>query len=101
MKKIISVIFVFVFSITIGYCQEKEKQELPDYKALAEQCKEKTSVGCCMASVRAMEEGKYLLDTGKTFKDTTCPKGYEPNMMRCIDSYRWCVPVKNEKSSNH
>ncbi|MFH0754346.1 MAG: hypothetical protein V2A70_07260 [Candidatus Omnitrophota bacterium] len=48
-----------------------------------------------MASVRAMEKGQYLLDTGKSFKETTCPDGYEPDMMKCLDSFRWCMPVKS------
>lgn len=95
MKKTISGVLFFFFLVTAGYCQEKEASKLPDYKALAEKCKKASSVGCCMASVRAMEKGKYLLDTGKSFKDTTCPSGYQPDMMICIDSYRWCIPVKS------
>lgn len=67
---------------------------LPNYKALAEECKKAVSVGCCLASVRAMEEGKYFQDTGKTFQETTCPDAYKPSMLKCPDSYRWCIPVK-------
>ncbi len=73
-------------------CEFKEcpSQSLPDYEALKEACKEKQSVSCCLASVLAMQEGGYMLDEGKTFETSTCPQGYKPNMMRCVDSYRWC-----------
>jgi len=83
-----------------GFWKEKVNLGLPDYKALARECQKKQSVGCCMASVRAMEKGQFMLDTGKTFAETTCPKGYAPNMMKCIDSYRWCIPKRN-KSEKH
>ena len=73
--------------------EESPKMILPDYKVLAKECKKKLSVECCLASVRAMELGQYLLDTGKTFGETTCPDGFQPNMMRCPDSYRWCIPA--------
>lgn len=94
MKKIIPGILVLFLLAAVCSGQEKAAITLPDYKALAEECKKAVSVGCCLASVRAMEEGKYFQDTGKTFKETTCPEGYQPNMMRCPDSYRWCIPAK-------
>jgi hypothetical protein len=100
MKKIILGVLFLSFFVTVGYCQEKASATLTNYKALAEQCKKASSVGCCMASVRAMEKGKYMLDTGKSFKNTTCPVGYQPTMMRCIDSYRWCVPVRPIPQNN-
>ncbi len=93
MRKIVLGFLILLFFLPVGYGQKNEALNLPDYKVLAEDCNKVGSVGCCKASVRRMEKGKYLLDTGKSFKETTCPGGYEPDMMRCIDSYRWCVPV--------
>ncbi|TSC74891.1 MAG: hypothetical protein G01um101430_708 [Parcubacteria group bacterium Gr01-1014_30] len=41
-----------------------------------------------------MKAGNYTLAPQEG-----CPAGYQPNMMRCIDSFRWCQPV--EKSTNN
>lgn len=59
----------------------------PYYQGLAKQCELKQSVGCCLASVNAMQAGSYQLPiNGK------CPDGYDREMMKCIDSYQWCQP---------
>ena len=59
----------------------------PYYQNLAQQCESKTSLGCCLASVKTMQSGNYqLASQGK------CPDGYKPNTMLCIDSYHWCEP---------
>lgn len=92
-RTVLGILFLF-FLVTAGHSAQETGTELTDYKALAEQCKKASSVNCCMASVHAMEEGKYQLDTGKSTQETACPSGYQPDMMKCIDSYRWCVPVK-------
>ena len=96
MIKKFAILLVFCCLWMCGYAQGAA-QILPDYKVLALECKEKESVGCCMASVKAMEAGQYLLDEGKTFKETTCPQGFRPDMMKCPDSYRWCVPVEPQE----
>ncbi len=72
--------------------QAHHETALPDYQALAEGCKSRASVNCCLASVEAMKKGPYALDTGETFEATTCPPGFKPDTLKCIDSYRWCVP---------
>jgi hypothetical protein len=64
------------------------------YEKLANECKSKQSESCCLASVEAMKQGGYTLAPAEG-----CPAGYQPNMMRCIDSFRWCQPV--EKTTNN
>ncbi len=56
------------------------------YKELLKKCRS----SCCKGSVRIMARGKYLrAEAGG------CPKGYKLNMLKCIDSYRWCEPKKD------
>ena len=64
------------------------------YDKLANECKSKQSESCCLASVEAMKQGGYTLAPAEG-----CPAGYQPNMMRCIDSFRWCQP--EEKSATN
>jgi hypothetical protein len=44
---------------------------------------------CCTTSLQTINENQYLLRNG----DTLCPQGYEPSMLRCATSLRWCAPV--------
>lgn len=64
------------------------------YDKLASDCKSKQSESCCLASVEAMKQGDYTL-----VPQEGCPAGYQPNMMRCIDSYRWCQPAEKTPQS--
>ncbi len=64
------------------------------YNELANVCKAKQSEGCCLASVEAMKASNYRL-----VPQEGCPVGYQPNMMQCIDSYRWCQPAENSVSN--
>lgn len=59
------------------------------YKELAKKCEEKGGFTCCISSVNAMEEGGYELEP-----ETGCPHGFQVNMLRCVDSYKWCEPIK-------
>lgn len=62
------------------------------YQSLRKQCESRESENCCLASVEAMEAGKFKEAT----KDSvSCPSGSKRNMMRCIDSFAWCEPEKN------
>lgn len=60
------------------------------YNRLTKECKNKGSENCCLASVKAMKAGNYTL-----VPEQGCPAGYQPNMMKCIDSYTWCEPIEN------
>ena len=60
------------------------------YDRLTKECKNKGSENCCLASVNAIKAGNYTL-----VPEQGCPAGYQPNMMRCKDSYTWCEPIKN------
>lgn len=55
---------------------------------LAQNCKEKLDVDCCMASLKIMTENSY-----KIKPETGCPDGFEANMLRCEGSYTWCEPI--------
>ena len=99
MKKIaiiVSIIFGIMILSGVGYylykdySLEKEISNYSDYyKELAEECNLKSSPGCCIASVRRMESGNYKLLPGDG-----CPEGYQINTLKCIDSYKWCEPMK-------
>ena len=60
------------------------------YDRLTKECKNKGSENCCLASAKVMKAGNYTL-----VPKEGCPAGYQPNMMRCEDSYTWCEPIKN------
>ncbi len=62
------------------------------YDDLAQVCRDKQSVSCCMASVNRMKEDGLKLAS----EDGSCPEGFVRNMMRCIDSFRWCQPVESK-----
>jgi hypothetical protein len=68
-----------------------------DYESLEEECQRRTSRGCCMASFRVIKENGYFLAS----EGGTCPDGYSPNMMRCIDSYQWCEPEETDNSVDY
>lgn len=98
MKKIIiilSVIIGLIIILVVGsiYFQSTQKQdisELPDYyKNLTKECESKGSYNCCMSSVNNMADGNYKLAS-----ETGCPEEYQPNMLKCIDSFKWCEPIK-------
>lgn len=99
MKKVlivIAIIFGAIILFGFGYDFYKDwslKNEInsyPDYyKQLAEDCKSKGSQGCCMASVQNMMSGNYKLSP-----DSGCPDDYQGNMLKCIDSYKWCEPIE-------
>lgn len=55
---------------------------------LAQNCKEKLDVDCCIASLKIMTENSY-----KIKPETGCPNGFEANMLRCEGSYTWCEPI--------
>lgn len=60
----------------------------PDYAALRRDCAEKSSPNCCTASVDAMEKGRFRLAL-----DGKCPPSMSPNVLKCVDSYKWCAPA--------
>ncbi|MBI4341826.1 MAG: hypothetical protein HY599_00490 [Candidatus Omnitrophica bacterium] len=58
------------------------------YDTLAKECQTRQSQGCCLASVETMRASHSTL-----LPLEGCPAGYQPNGMRCIDSYHWCQPA--------
>jgi hypothetical protein len=84
---VIGVTYVVIFTQTdllVSHYRASDYQQ-PYYQNLAQECQNKTSVGCCLASVQAMQAGDYQL-----VPEDGCPTGYERNMMKCVDSYQWC-----------
>ncbi|MDD4333049.1 MAG: hypothetical protein PHT51_02955 [Patescibacteria group bacterium] len=102
MKKIIiiSTIIILILVTITGFIyfymnQGSDISGFPDYyKNLAKECELKLSHDCCMSSVNIMTNGNYQLAPGKTLAESGCPEGYQPNMLKCIDSFRWCEPIK-------
>lgn len=86
------VILAIVTGLGIGYYVTEPKhvknRDLQYYFHLSKECRRKQSTSCCMASVRAMMRKRY-----KLVPEEGCAEGFAPNMMRCIDSYRWCQPI--------
>ncbi|MFH1724510.1 MAG: thermonuclease family protein [Elusimicrobiota bacterium] len=64
------------------------------YGRLADGCKKRESVSCCMDSVRGMKKGGFELAP-----EDGCPDGSAGNMLRCIDSYKWCEPREAPKAT--
>ena len=99
MKKLIKIVLIIValiVALIVGinlysYLSKRvEVKKFPDYyQSLAEQCLQKSSYECCIASVRAMENGNYKLS-----ENNKCEDGFTPNLMECIDSFKWCEPIK-------
>lgn len=99
MKKVLIIIIIIFGTIILfgfGYDFYKDwllKNEISNYqgyyKQLAENCKSKGSQGCCMSSVRNMLNGNFKLSP-----ESGCPKGYHGNMLKCVDSYKWCEPIE-------
>lgn len=86
---------------SIVYTQLKQKSDIPNeqksdisklpdyYRNLAKECESRASYSCCISSVNYMADGNYTLEP-----ETGCPEGYQRNMLRCIDTFKWCEPVK-------
>lgn len=66
--------------------------QLPQYDQLERECE---GSSCCISSVRTMR----MLDAVLATNRETCPQGYERDMLRCIDSYVWCVPTRRTPPS--
>lgn len=65
-----------------------------DYDKLVSECKRKQDEGCCLASIEVMKSGNYMFAP-----QGGCPPGYQQNMMKCVDSYRWCQPAEDSSFS--
>jgi len=99
MKKILTISLIVIGLVAVliigsnnllALKQENGISKLPDYyKNLAKECKSRSSYNCCMSSVNNMANGNYKLEP-----ETGCPDGYQRNMLKCIDTFVWCEPVK-------
>jgi hypothetical protein len=99
MKKVIKILiilvvlfiaFFFAPNVYKYFSRRIEINRFPSYyQNLGNQCLQKSSYGCCIASVRVMRSGNYKLS-----ENGTCGDGFMPNMMKCIDSFKWCEPIK-------
>lgn len=94
--KYILIVAALIATLIVGlnvYPYFNQKIEVSGFKGyyheLAQQCEQKGSFGCCIASVRAMESGNYKLS-----ENNICAEGFAPNMLRCIDTFKWCEPIK-------
>ena len=67
------------------------RPDMEFYIGLRTACASKTSPSCCEASVARMEsKGGTLVIVGPD-GERSCPEGTTPDMLRCADSYQWCV----------
>ena len=66
-------------------------QETENYYDLLE--KKCDGDNCCVSSLEYMKENNYKEadDSGR------CSEGFDRDMMACITSYHWCVPIKEKK----
>ena len=65
------------------------------YDKMQENCMGRYDTTCCLSSLRAMREGRYLPPT-----DEGCPDGLIPDRLRCDGSYLWCVPANDPNRHN-
>ncbi|MCK5122594.1 MAG: hypothetical protein KAQ87_00355 [Candidatus Pacebacteria bacterium] len=57
------------------------------YDVLEKKC---GSDNCCVFSLKTMRENNYK----EADKNGKCPEGFNRDMMACITSYHWCVPME-------
>lgn len=108
-KSIILSILVVVAIFAIGYFYLSQGKNLTEsrihpvseegsrnslYDELVNECKNKEGESCCLASAEAMKINGYTLVPREG-----CPSGYRSNMMRCVDSYRWCQPIADSNDA--
>jgi len=96
---ILTVVLILAIAIFIGinwYTQEEKNQlgtndNLIDfvdyYKSLEKFCDNAGSKSCCISSVDRMRKGGYKLSP-----ENGCGEEYNGNMLKCIDSLKWCEP---------
>ena len=100
-RKLLICIAIFIFLVTaicvVGLLYFNDQAVLPGdtlrhtkedpayYRHLSRECLKKGSVSCCMTSLRRM-----MAHHSREVPPQGCPEGYVPNMLRCVDSYRWC-----------
>jgi hypothetical protein len=58
------------------------------YTKIRETCMGRYDTSCCLSSVKAMEQGHYLPEA-----EDGCPDGFQPNVVHCKGSQRWCEPI--------
>jgi len=69
-------------------------QEIENYYNLLEsKCGDN---GCCLSSLKYMRENNHK----KADKNGECPEGFYSEMMKCIASYQWCMPIEETKLRN-
>ena len=69
---------------------EPVNQETENYYDVLE--KKCAGDNCCLASLKTMRENNYK----EADENRKCPEGFNRNMMRCITSYQWCVPMEED-----
>lgn len=92
---------ILVAGVVVAEEQEPKNAEnfAPNIIELAKDCEKKLSRNCCLASVKRIKEGSYLLSKAQTLRDAKCPEGYFADTLRCKDSFIWCAP-KDVPSEN-
>lgn len=48
--------------------------------------------GCCLSSVDNAELVNSLIYEVDSLSNVDCPDGFIPNMNKCMNSYKWCIP---------
>ncbi len=57
------------------------------YDVLEKKC---AGDSCCLASLKTMRANNYK----EADKNGKCPEGFYMDMLKCVTSYQWCVPMK-------
>ena len=87
MKKTLSIAFGLVLVLGLAGCELNEGTTSQTYyDKLRQECEQKNSKNCCLASVERMEE----IGAHKVSADGVCDYGYKKGTMMCIDSFAWC-----------
>jgi hypothetical protein len=95
LKGAMSFITLAFFMAAVAYAAPAAVPDAAYYDGLREQCKAAGSSSCCLSSVASMEQaGGIMLDD----KAGECPEGTSQNMLKCIDSFKWCeIPASAEE----
>ena len=74
--------------------QKPVNQKTENYYDLLE--KKCAGDSCCLASLKVMRSGNYK----GADENGNCSDGFNRNMMKCITSYQWCVPMEEETDTS-
>ncbi len=67
-----------------------EKETVIEQENYYDVLEKKCNDSCCISSLKTMRANNYK----EADKNGKCPEGFFMDMLKCVASYQWCVPIK-------